>query len=159
MKNILISVLVLLFVSSLATAQQRGMLERYDDYVPTTLDGANSMGSLTMDSGLDDTTATIDLRGYSYAGMTLNTNSATGNDSVAVVFSVSGSADGIYWSAYSTIDSVVNRTTTVQTVGSVVVPDKWMAFPWLRIRVDASAGGNFGENTAATLSFKVIRRY
>ena len=159
MKSILISVLALFLVGSVAIAQHRGDAARSDAYVPTSLDGATSFAALTMNTSLDDTTKTIDLRGFTYGGMTLDAGSATGNDSVGVLFSISASADGVNWSAYTVIDSVINRTTTVRTIGAIAFPDKYLAFNWVRVRVYDSADAGFGANTAATLTFKVVRKY
>lgn len=154
MKNLLISLVALAFVASMATAQHRGDLSRYDQYVPNTLDGVSAMTALTVATSLDDTTNSIDTRGWGYVGVNLKASA----DSVGVLVAVQGSVDGINWSTFTTVDSLISRTTTVADQEGFAMPDDFLSFPYLRVRLTGSADGNFGANPTPTVAVKVVRR-
>ena len=154
MKNLLISVVALVFVASMASAQ-RGDLSRYNNYTPVTLDGVSAMTALSVALALDDTTKDVDTRGFSFCGV----NIVGSSDSIGVLVAVQGSKDGITYSAFTTLDSVISRTSGVTGIGAVPVPDKWMSFPYLRFRITGSAGGNFGATPTPTVAVEVVRRY
>jgi len=151
MRNMLISVLALFVVVGLQ-AQDR---TAFKSYSPRTLSAGTAMTARTMDTNLSDTTSTIDTRGFSYVGLSITGSS----DSIGVLVAIQGSQDGQTFSALSVIDSVISRSTGVTGIGAVSVPDKWLAFPWIRFRVYASADAGFGANPAPTINFQVIRRY
>jgi hypothetical protein len=152
MKNLLISLMVVCL--SVGAYAQTGAA-RYSNFVPSDLSAGTRMTGITMDTSLDDTTATFSTIGYSYIGAQFTASA----DSVGILVAWRGSRDGSTWSAFATYDSVISRTTTVTAVGGISLPDKALAFPFIQLRFTDSADSGFGANPAPTVRVEVIRRY
>jgi hypothetical protein len=151
MRNLLISLVAVVFVGSLAQAQ---VPARYKITVPRTLSAGTIMTARTLAS-MNDTTQAIDIRGCTFVGLTFLASA----DSLGVIVKVQGSTDGTNYGALTTIDSVKHAVSTVTGVGAIAVPDKYMSFPFLRFNVSVSADGPFGAVPAPTVRTEVIRRF
>lgn len=150
MKNLLISFIAVVLVASLSQAQDRA---NYKVTVPRTLSAGTLMSARSLAS-MNDTTQAIDITGCSFVGLTFLASS----DSLGVVVKVQGSQDNTSYGALTTIDSVKHAVSTVTGVGAIAVPDKYLAFKWLRFNVSVSADGPFGATPAPTVRTEVIRK-
>ena len=151
MKNLLISLVAVLFVVSLAEAQ---VPARYRVTVPRTLSAGTIMTARSLAS-MNDTTQAIDVRGCTFVGL----NFLASSDSLGVLVYYQGSTNGSDYSPFALADSAIHAVTTVTGVGAVAIPDEALAFPFLRFRIIVTPHGGFGAAPAPTVRTEVIRRF
>ena len=151
MRNLLIA-LMAVFVVSTVRAQPDGSKFQYG--IGRLLSAGTAMTARTMDADLDDTTTTIDTRGYAEVGIQIVPTA----DSIGVIVLYRVSKDASSWSHFYTEDSLVNRTTAITPSKGVALPADALMFPFVQFRLDASVDGNFGVNPSPTLNVNVVRR-
>ena len=159
MRNILISVCAVLLIASSAYSQgQRGDLSRFDRFIPITLTAGTAMSGRTDAQGstLDDTTRSIDIRGFSYVGVSLVT--AT-NDSASALVSWRGNTIGSSWSALDVIDDSLSTSGTVGVSQHFVLPDAALAYDNIQVRVYGSDSALHSANPSSTITTYIVRRY
>lgn len=151
MKNLLISVIAAFVVVSFAQAQ---VPSNYKVAVPRTLSAGTIMTARSLAS-MNDTTQAIDIRGCTFVGLNFQASS----DSLGVLVYFQGSRDGTNYSALTLCDSAIHAVSGVTGVGSVALPDKYYAYPFIRANVQVATGRPFGAAPAPTVRTEVIRRY
>lgn len=153
MRKILLSALLVMFSGTLLA--QHGTRDAFKSYIPVTLAAGTSMSARTDAVALDDTTRSVDLRGFSAAGILVVT---AGNDSVACKVAYQGSDDGNTWDGVFVLIDSLTSTGTVGVTKGFPLPAKGMMYPFVRFRVYGSDAAH-SANPAATIKSYVIRKY
>lgn len=151
MKKILLFALSFLFSLSLYSQSR----DAFKSYIPSTLSAGTAMSARTDAAGLDDTTQSVDLRGFSEAGI-LAVSAA--NDSVAFKVSYQGSHDGVTWDPVFVLIDSLTSTGSVGVTKGFPLPAKGLLYPFVRFRVYGSAAAH-SANPSATITSRVIRKY
>lgn len=148
MKAIALITLCLLFALP-AVAQQQPEV-----FSPIGLtNGTSLIGRSVVATTYSDTTQGIKVRGYSDVFIVLKT---AANDSVGLQVAYSQSADGINYSAYTALDSLVS-TGTVGVSKAIRLPDNIHGAYSVKLRVYSPAWAANSAAPVATVTTQIVR--
>lgn len=146
---------VLLAIAFGATAfAQNTPVAKASVMIPNGIYGG-SMSAKTASTTYADTTQGFNVRdwGRCYVGI-----ETAANDSSNTLIQYAVSKDGINFSGYTSLDSLVTSG-TVGVVKYVELPEQCMGAYSVRIRVAGQLWGAYSANPSATITTKIIRKH
>ena len=123
-------------------------------FIPKTLSAGTSMSARAFSASYDDTTQAISTSGWSRIFVTLVT---AANDSISVLCSYQGSANGATWGQLTSLDSL-SSTGTVGVNTAFELPAKAMGFEFVRIRLVYSTIARASGSPSTTLTTYIRKK-